>query len=206
MTQALRGFVSFFLKSTSKATWYGLYIYFLTKKQCFMALDMTGVSRIKKTSLVIAEIEEDAGVNSDTAVLKLEAPLYGVSSRNFVDEKGNPIKVDAEEVRVSQDDWEEFKKGYNDDDGSYEGQLKLDVSKPKGQMQADGTFKITQGARVWLVSVPFHKRGQALRSSRQTAMTEAMKAIFGSGAASTPSAPNTAPKQEPVKMEENIGG
>lgn len=171
-----------------------------------MALDMTGVSRIKKTSLLISEIEEEAGVNSDTAVLKLETPLDGVSSRNFVDVKGNPIKVNTEEVRVSQDDWEEFKKGYNDADGTYEGQMKLDVSKPKGQMQADGTFKITQGAKVWLVSVPFHKRGQALRSNRQTAMADALKAIFGGVDDATPAAPTSA-KAPAAKLQENaIGG
>ena len=170
-----------------------------------MALDMTGVSRIKKTTFVVSEIEEDAGVNSDTAVLKLETPLVGVFSRNFVDEKGNPIKVDAEEVRVSQEDWEDFKKGYNDADGTYEGQLKLDVSKPKGQMQADGSFKITQGARVWLVSVPFHKRGQALRQGRQTAMADALKAIFGGGD-TTPAAPNTAPKVVAEMQTNAVGG
>ena len=162
-----------------------------------MALDLSGFGRIKKTVLNIDSMDVDGGVNNDTLILFLEEEVES-SSRNFTNDKGEPVKVVRKEVRVSETEVEEFKKNYDDATGIYSGSMKLDVSKPKGNMGADGQFKITKEAQVWLTGIPFVKRGQALRKDRNDAMSNALKVLFGGESF-------TEKKKEAAVMAENGG-
>lgn len=174
-----------------------------------MALNMSGVTRLQKQSLkgiasikkIAGTVRSDGSVGPDTALLKLELDI-SEKSENFVDERGNKIVVTSNEVKVSENDWEAFLEGYDDANGTYEGSLEFDVAKPKFKTGPDGKMVVDQGAQIWLVSTRFKTRGKTLQNDRRSAMADALKAIFGGGGDTTPTAPNTAPKKEPAVMVE----
>lgn len=169
-----------------------------------MALNLTGITRIQKESLqgiekiskITGTVKADGTVGTDVAVLHLASEI-SKKSENFVDEMGNKIVVSRNEVKVNENDWETFLEGYDDANGTYEGLLEFDVSKPKFKTGPGGKMVVDEGAAIWLVSKRFKNRGRTLQNDRRNAMADAMKAIFGAGAASTTtSAPTSAPKAE----------
>jgi|688.fasta_scaffold17891_28 hypothetical protein len=140
---------------------------------------LAGLSRMRKTTIEVETIDTQSGVNADTVILILSEEVEA-TSENYISPTGVRIPVKSTEVRISEDEFEEFLKGYDDATGKYEGAMKFDVAKP----QFDSAGKMTRSPNVWLTNVPFKGRGRNLQKQRAdqylagiTALTQALAGV-----------------------------
>lgn len=135
---------------------------------------------IKKVSFVVVNVEDES--SEETDVLRVEiAEELTITGSNPLDNGEKMIHKDNV-VYVAGDDIEAFQNALKPTDVEgeflYEGNLKLDVSKPKFRV-VNGEVKITKSPKLWLVSVKFNKRGNALRNDTQAKGRNAILKLFG---------------------------
>lgn len=137
---------------------------------------------MRQTKLRIVSIEDDSSTNTKLLKVTLAEPLAKVVSSNVTDTGAPIFATNVKELTVAEDDIEKFYEGCEDDGDTlvYSGNMKLDVSRPNGRM-VNGNFVITKPAKAWLVSVAFNRRGATMQQDKASALSSALKALFGDG-------------------------
>ena len=134
---------------------------------------------LKQTKLVILSIEDDSSENTKVLKLTLAEPITAVGS-NVTDSGAEMKLANVTTVYVAAEDIDKFMETAEEegDNVTYEGSMKLDVSRPNGRI-VNGAFQITKPSKVFLTAVAFNKRGNGLRQDRTAALSAAIAGIFG---------------------------
>jgi hypothetical protein len=161
---------------------------------------------LKFVTFGVLAVEDDSSENTQVAKITMAEPLT-VRGSNPLPNGGTMNHTDNI-IYVAADDIAEFEKGCTENpDGTvtYKGAMKLDVSKPKVR-QVNGKVEVTQGPKLWLVSVPFNRRGASLRTTTRDAAREAIIALFtpkaeGAGTHAATGITTGGKKLEPVETK-----
>ena len=164
---------------------------------------------IKLTNLIIIDIDDQTNGDNEVLVLNLAEPVNATGSLPLPD--GNPfILRDQMKVYVGKDAVEKFlaeaeelpEAGPNGETIKYQGNLKLDCSKPR--FANNDTNKVIKPARIWLTTTLFSVGGQQLQRSSREEMNNKINEMFSGISAVVNTAANAvhAPAVNVVAEEE----
>jgi hypothetical protein len=156
---------------------------------------------IKNITFKVESIEDDSSENAQVLRVKVSEQITVTGSQPL--SNGGKMVWKDDVIYVGPDDIEAFQKGLKED-GTYEGSLKLDVSKPWTRMK-NGKTEVTKSPKLWLRAVRFDKGGNELRNTTRQAANNAILALFNQPVGQ--SATNTVNEEVAVTAgEDDLGG
>lgn len=173
-----------------------------------MALSKASLAKfIKQTNLRIIDIVDESTPDTEVYRLNLAEPITAIGSN--VTDKGAEMRLNnVTSLMVAGEDYVAFTEQAEEvgDEIHYTGKMKVDVSRPKGRQNRDGSFTITRAPQAWLTAVAFNKKGGDLQRAAKVSLSDAVAQLFGKVDENGKFTP-PAPKKEKLEAEvENIGG
>lgn len=172
-----------------------------------MAVEFKGAlaNLVKKTEFVVVSVEDESSEENDVLRIEIKDKITVTGSNPLPN--GGAMRHEDNIIYVAGEDVSLFQKGCQEVDGQtiYSGSLKMDVSKPKFRTN-NGVTEVVKAAKLWLTSVKFNKKGNALRADSRDAGRNALLKLFGQPVQETvlpASRQNTTAKAE-VTAEEEI--